>query len=45
MTEERRKKLQADAKGGSRRPAIPAPKTYKDRKREAKKYACRGDQR
>ena len=43
MTEERRKKLQADAKGGFHRPAMPAPKTYKDRKRETKKYACRGD--
>ena len=43
MNKKRRTKLLADAKCGSRKPAMPAPKTYKDRKRESKKYACRKD--
>jgi len=34
-------KLLADVKCGSRKPTMPAPKQFIDRKREAKKYACR----
>lgn len=45
MNKKRRTKLLADVKCGSRKPTMPAPKLFKDRKREAKKYACRGDQR
>ena len=41
MNNQRRNKLLTDAKGGNRRPAMPAPKLFKDRKREGKKYACR----
>ena len=41
MNKKRRTKLLADAKCGDRRPAMPAPKQFTDRKREAKKYACR----
>lgn len=45
MNKNRKAKLLADVKCGSRKPTMPAPKQFKDRKREAKKYACRGDQR
>lgn len=41
MNKTRKAKLLADVKCGSREPTMPAPKTYKDRKRETKKYACR----
>lgn len=41
MNKKRRTKLLADVKCGDRRPTMPAPKLFKDRKREAKKYACR----
>ena len=41
MDQKRRKRILADAKGGTRRPAMPAPKQFTDRKRQAKKYACR----
>ena len=41
MNKKRRTKLLADVKCGDRRSAMPAPKQFTDRKREAKKYACR----
>ena len=41
MDQKRRKRILTDAKGGSRRLAMPAPKQLTDRKRQAKKYACR----
>lgn len=41
MNKNRKIKLLADVKCGDRRPTMPAPKQFKDRKRESKKYACR----
>ena len=41
MNKKRKTRLLADVKCGSRKPTMPAPKQFKDRKREAKKYACR----
>ena len=41
MNKNRKVRLLADVKCGSRKPTMPAPKQFTDRKREAKKYACR----
>lgn len=41
MNKKRITKLLTDVKCGGRRPTMPAPKQFTDRKREAKKYACR----
>lgn len=41
MDQKKRKRILADAKGGSRKPTMPAPKQFTDRKCQAKKYACR----
>lgn len=41
MNKAKKDRLLADVKCGSRKPTMPAPKTFKDQKREAKKYACR----
>lgn len=41
MNKAKKDRLLADVKCGDRRPTMPAPKQFKDRKREAKKYACR----
>lgn len=41
MNKNRKVRLLADVKCGDRKPTLPAPKQFTDRKREAKKYACR----
>ena len=41
MNKKRKTRLLADVKCGSRKPTMPAPKLFTDRKRESKKYACR----
>lgn len=41
MTKSRKVLLLAAVKCGDRKPTMPAPKTFKDQKRESKKYACR----
>lgn len=41
MNKNRKIKLLVTVKCGDRRPTMPAPKTFKNQKREAKKYACR----
>lgn len=41
MNKAKKDRLLADVKCGDRKPTLPAPKQFTDRKREAKKYACR----
>lgn len=41
MNKAKKDRLLTDVKCGDRKPTMPAPKIYKDRKRETKKYACR----
>lgn len=41
MNKAKKDRLLVDVKCGDRRPTLPAPKTFKDQKRESKKYACR----
>jgi len=41
MNKSRKVRLLAIVKCGDRKPTLPAPKTFKDQKRESKKYACR----